>query len=198
MVCVTGILVVFSNLAPKSAIRSQPTSVIVVSVMSREYHLLQVNSLNKQERKHTWFDAAINSLPGIGSNAKSTELPSPPRSWKPVTLQAPLLLGVVGVTLSSTAILTYLSWKSSNDGGLAFARPDEDFSLIVVFASFYLPTLLAVILGTFWSWVDLDTKRLEPYFQLSKPYGASAADSIHLHYPFDFVAIAPIRAFKRR
>ncbi|KAL8978645.1 MAG: hypothetical protein Q9205_005820, partial [Flavoplaca limonia] len=44
----------------------------------------------------------------------------------------------------------------------------------------------------------LDTKRLEPYFQLSKPQGASAADSIHLHYPFDFVAIAPIKAFRRR
>ncbi|KAL8917668.1 MAG: hypothetical protein Q9172_005731 [Xanthocarpia lactea] len=166
--------------------------------MSKEHHLLQANRLNEQERKHTWFEAAINGLPVIGSNAKSTDLPSPSRCWKPITLQAPLLLGVAGVTFSSTAILIYLSWKSRNDGGLAFARPDEDFSLIVVFASFYLPTLLAVTLGMFWSWVDLDTKRLEPYFQLSKPHGASAADSIHLHYPFDFVAIAPIRAFKRR
>ncbi len=165
---------------------------------TKSTYLIYLVSLMSKERKHTWFEAAINGLPGIGSNAKSTDLPSPPRSWKPVTLQTPLLLGVVGVTFSSTANLFYLSWKSRNDGGLAFARPDEDFSLIVVFASFYLPTLLAVILGTFWSWVDLDTKRLEPYFQLSKPHGASAADSIYLHYPFDFVAIAPIRAFKRR
>ncbi|KAL8689126.1 MAG: hypothetical protein Q9224_004717, partial [Gallowayella concinna] len=49
-----------------------------------------------------------------------------------------------------------------------------------------------------WSWIDLDTKRLEPYFQLSKPGGAALANSLELQYPFDFVAYAPLKALRRR
>ncbi len=50
----------------------------------------------------------------------------------------------------------------------------------------------------FWAWVDLDAKRLEPYFQMSKDGGVTAADSLFLHDPFDFVAWGPLRAFQRR
>ena len=52
--------------------------------------------------------------------------------------------------------------------------------------------------GIAWAALDLDVKRLEPYFQLSEPGGASASDSILLHYPFDFLALVPITAAKRR
>ena len=54
------------------------------------------------------------------------------------------------------------------------------------------------MLSMLWSWVDLDAKRLEPYFQMSKVGGASAANSTSLHYPFDYVALAPIQALRRR
>lgn len=33
---------------------------------------------------------------------------------------------------------------------------------------------------------------------MSRPGGALDADSILLHYPFDFVAVASVKAFKRR
>lgn len=49
-----------------------------------------------------------------------------------------------------------------------------------------------------WALVDLDVKRLEPFFQLASAKGATAADSILLRYPFDFMAFAPIAAFSRR
>ena len=49
-----------------------------------------------------------------------------------------------------------------------------------------------------WVAVDLDVKRLEPYFQLLKPGGVSTSDSILLHYPFDFLALVPITAAKRK
>ena len=84
-----------------------------------------------------------------------------------------------------------------NDG-IVFAASLDAFSKAATFSSTYLPTIVAIILSVMWSWVDLDTKRLEPYFQMSKPGGASAADSILLHYPFDFVAVAPVKAFKQR
>ena len=62
----------------------------------------------------------------------------------------------------------------------------------------YLPQMVIVLYGIGWAAVDLDVKRLEPYFQLSKPGGASASDSILLHYPFNFLALVPITAAKRR
>ena len=67
----------------------------------------------------------------------------------------------------------------------------------VAFCYRYLPQMIAVALGVGWGAVDLDVKRLEPYFQLSKPEGASARNSIFLHYPFDFIAFVPINAARR-
>ncbi|EON63050.1 hypothetical protein W97_02277 [Coniosporium apollinis CBS 100218] len=46
--------------------------------------------------------------------------------------------------------------------------------------------------------LPLETKRLEPYYQLSKPGGSLGKDSILLHYPFDFIASVPIAAIKNR
>ena len=58
--------------------------------------------------------------------------------------------------------------------------------------------MVAVLYGIGWATVDLDVKRLEPYFQLSKPGGASASDSMLLHYPFDFLPLVPVTAAKRK
>ncbi len=48
------------------------------------------------------------------------------------------------------------------------------------------------------SWVDLDAKRLEPWFQLSKDSGVSAENSLLLQYPFDFLPFIPLTAFRRK
>jgi hypothetical protein len=48
------------------------------------------------------------------------------------------------------------------------------------------------------SWVDLDVKRLEPWFQLSVKHGTIAENSILLQYPFDFLPFVPISALRRR
>ncbi|PUU72551.1 hypothetical protein B9Z19DRAFT_1137287 [Tuber borchii] len=48
--------------------------------------------------------------------------------------------------------------------------------------------MLVVALGVGWAAVDPDVKRLEPYFQLSKPEGATASNWIFLHYPFEFIS----------
>ena len=58
--------------------------------------------------------------------------------------------------------------------------------------------MVIVLYGIGLAAVDLDIKRLEPYFQLSRMTGASASDSILLHYPFDFLAVVPFTAAKRR
>ena len=67
----------------------------------------------------------------------------------------------------------------------------------VAFCYRYLPQMIVVALGVGWAAVGLDVKRLEPYFQLSKPEGVTASNSIFLHYPFGFVAFVPINAARR-
>jgi hypothetical protein len=48
------------------------------------------------------------------------------------------------------------------------------------------------------SWIDLDAKRLEPWFQLSKEGGEYSESSLLLQYPFDFLPFVPIAAFRRK
>ena len=57
--------------------------------------------------------------------------------------------------------------------------------------------MVIVLYGIVWAALDLDVKWLEPYFQLSKPGGSTATDSILLHYPFDFLALVPVSAEKK-
>ena len=96
------------------------------------------------------------------------------------------------------AVLECLSLVSDRQGGIAFAKDGSKFSYATQFSYMYLPVIIGVLYGMLWSWVDLDVKRLEPYFQMSKAGGAPAQDSIHLHYPFDFIAWAPLRALRKR
>lgn len=118
------------------------------------------------------------------------------RPWKPLTLRTPLLLSVSVVTISLIILLELLARLSQRNGGIVFA--DEKFSSLADFTYLYLPVMISVSYSMLWAWIDLDAKRLEPYFQMSKPGGAKGRDSLFLHYPFDFVAFAPIKAVKRR
>ena len=86
---------------------------------------------------------------------------------------------------------------SIEEKALFFTERVEGFPTSVVFCYRYLPQMIVVALGVGWAAVDLDVKRLEPYFQLSKPEGATASNSIFLHYPFDFIAFVPINAARK-
>lgn len=97
-------------------------------------------------------------------------------------------------------VLSYISVgkNNANGGGLAFAATVDDISAAASFSYLYLPTVIAVFYSMIWSWVDLDSKRLEPWFQLSKSRGAVAENSLLLQYPFDFLAFVPLRAARRK
>lgn len=79
-----------------------------------------------------------------------------------------------------------------------FATSTNEIPIAQSFLYLYLPTIIALLYSIFWSWIDLQIKRLEPYFQLSKPGGASGKDSLLLQYPFDFIPFVPITAIKNR
>lgn len=118
--------------------------------------------------------------------------------WRPITLTSPFLAAVVVVTLGLIVLVCLLlSWSNAHQGVL-FAPDINDLPFWKSFLYLYLPTVISVVYSFVWTWIDLDVKRLEPFFQLSRPGGTTSEDSILLHYPFDFLALVPMKAFGRR
>jgi hypothetical protein len=95
-------------------------------------------------------------------------------------------------------VLEYLLFVSRRDSGLVFAPVINDLPLHRTFLYLYFPTILAVVFSIYWAWIDLETKRMEPYYQLSKKDGALGKDSLLLQYPFSFVPLVPFKAFRDR
>ena len=87
---------------------------------------------------------------------------------------------------------------NDREGFVTFATIDDGLSSRQSFSLLYLPTIIAVVYSMLWSWVDLDVKRLEPYYQLSQIGGTSAERSLLIHYPVDFLAFIPIKAARYR
>ncbi|KAF2140309.1 uncharacterized protein K452DRAFT_299670 [Aplosporella prunicola CBS 121167] len=120
------------------------------------------------------------------------------RTWSPVTLKAPLLCSVIIISGGLIVVIQLLLSSSQKNDGIIFSRDINGLPLSKSFSYLYLPTIIAVLYSFLWSWIDLDAKRLEPYYQLSQECGASAEDSILLEYPYDFAGFVPIKAIKRR
>ena len=119
------------------------------------------------------------------------------KPWKPLTLRAPTMIASLLVTVALIVLIEYINKITIEEKALFFADEAEDFPVGLVFCYRYLPQIIVVALGAGWAAVDLDVKRLEPFFQLSKPEGATASNSIFLHYPFDFIAFVPINAARK-
>jgi hypothetical protein len=105
---------------------------------------------------------------------------------------------VILISLILIVVLQLLLRKSQSNGGILFTPNINSLPLSTAFPYLYLPTILAVFYGFLWAWIDLDIRRLEPYFQLSKNEGATGRESLLLHYPVDFLASVPFKALKFR
>jgi hypothetical protein len=104
----------------------------------------------------------------------------------------------IAICWSLIAVLQFLLHKSEQDSGILFAPRINDLPLSRTFLYLYFPTIVAVVFSIYWAWIDLETKRMEPYYQLSKDDGALGKDSLLLHYPFDFIPLVPLKAAKDR
>ena len=124
-----------------------------------------------------------------------TSLPHP---WKPFTLKTYTLAGIIALCLFLVWVIEFLTIYKSKHGALTFADGNGRFTALQSFSYLYLLTILAVFLGMFYSWVDSDVKRLEPFFQLSYPKGALAQEALTLQYPLDFLVFVPIAAARLR
>ncbi|KAI9676013.1 MAG: hypothetical protein M1817_000756 [Caeruleum heppii] len=120
------------------------------------------------------------------------------RGWRPSTLRSPFLAAPILFSIILIVVLQYLSNNSARDGGVVFLDNIDDFPKSLTFCYDYLPTILTVSLGIIWSQVDLDAKRLEPYFQMSNPIGSLGCDSTLLDYTMDYAMFVPFKAAKHR
>jgi hypothetical protein len=121
-----------------------------------------------------------------------------PKYWTPPALRTPVLVFTIAICWTLIAVLEFLLFKSQRDNGLIFAPKINDLPLRRTFFYLYFPTILAVVFSIYWAWIDLETKRMEPYYQLSKKNGALGKDSLLLHYPFSFLPLVPFKAFRDR
>ena len=69
---------------------------------------------------------------------------------------------------------------------------------MATFTWLYLPSLLAVFHALFWQVVDDEVKRIEPFYQLSRPAGAPAARTIFASYISVPPVLAPLQALRWR
>lgn len=111
----------------------------------------------------------------------------------------PLVLGSFVVASLGLAItIEILAQKSSRQGGLALATSPDSIPSVVTFAYVALPTIFAVLYSSVWTWIDLDICRMQPWFELSRDGGALAETSLLLDYPFEFLAMVPLTAWRHR
>lgn len=149
--------------------------------------------------KSSWSQKLEKIKSRFGHQPVADNEPGLQQPWKPVTMKFSFLALLFLVTVAIIAALEYLHYvsKGFNAGGVAFASSPDVVTSTTTFLYLYLPTLLAVLYAMVWSWVNLDFKRLEPWFRLSTPDGATAEDSILLHYPFDFGPFVPFKSAHR-
>lgn len=118
--------------------------------------------------------------------------------WKPFTMRKRVFLPLATWSVALAGLIEYLAQKSLREGGLALSPTINDIPNLAKFTYMFLPTIIAVIYSIVWNWVDLDVKRIHPWLELSREDGAVAKNSLALDYPYDFVALVPFKAAKRR
>ena len=132
--------------------------------------------------------AALTWTPRTGENG----------GWKPLSMSIPILSTLLLFTLLLIAAVELLAQESQKKGALALSPTLASIPQVASISYQYGPQVVAVAYSLFWSWVDLDIKRMQPWFELSKPEGALARDSLLLDYPYNFIASVPFIAAKKK
>ena len=90
-------------------------------------------------------------------------------------------------------VTEHLRRLSHRDIGIYHAQDTDSIPKSVFYAYNNGPALVVVLYGTMWTFVDLDVRRLEPYFQLSRPRNIPAK-ILFLDYTFKNMFKVPVRA----
>ncbi|KAK4082836.1 uncharacterized protein Triagg1_1726 [Trichoderma aggressivum f. europaeum] len=150
---------------------------------------LRDNTARRLETKTTWYPRVRETFRRRDGSQKG---------WKPLSMTAPILTLLTILTLLIGCAIEALAQLSRSRGGLALSRTQDEIPQYAMISYLYAPNIIAVLYSLVWSWVDLDVKRMQPWFELSKLEGATAENSMFLDYPYDFIATVPIKAARRR
>jgi hypothetical protein len=126
---------------------------------------------------------------------RRSEIYYPQGNWKPVAMRWPFLLFLILLSCGLAVSSEFLYRLSADRPLLRFHMPSE-LPPAQYLAVKFAPTVLAVIYGVFWQIVDIEVKRLEAFYQLSKEGGALAAESINVDYTTSFSWLRPFRALR--
>ncbi|PGH34693.1 hypothetical protein GX50_02481 [[Emmonsia] crescens] len=140
----------------------------------------------------------------FGQDQQSYFYPTDPEqpNWKPFAIRTPFMTLLIVLSILLAAIQEWLCQKSqslanSNDGLIKFNDAVE-VSVASFFCWKYLPTLIFVTYGVLWQITDYEIKRLEPYYQLSRPTGSRASTSLNLDYLSANPFWVPVKSFRFR
>ncbi|KAF2026179.1 hypothetical protein EK21DRAFT_74729 [Setomelanomma holmii] len=125
-------------------------------------------------------------------------------SWRPFSMGKPWLAMLIIIALALAGLQEFLCQLSMKrvreheDGGLITFTKPGNLTITEFFTWKYAPIMTFVFYGILWQMTDFEVKRLEPYYQLSKRSGATAAESLNMDY-LTFVSwLVPLRALRHK
>jgi hypothetical protein len=107
--------------------------------------------------------------------------------WKPLSTKAVVLIPFAIVSVTFAAVVELLVQLGQRRGGFGLSTSAGGISTLTTISFHYLPTVIAVFYGLWWTWVELDVRRLQPWLELSRIKGATGKYSLLLDYPSDFI-----------
>lgn len=141
-------------------------------------------------------DEARRSTFALAKSASATQIFYPQPNWKPFSMRWPWLLMLIFLSFGLAAMEEILFQKYNKDNPLLRFHSADDVNPGIYFMVKFGPTVIAVVYGVLWQFTDFEVRRLEAYFQMSKPEGALAAESINVDYVTSFSFFRPFRALK--
>ncbi|EGS18608.1 uncharacterized protein CTHT_0052130 [Thermochaetoides thermophila DSM 1495] len=123
--------------------------------------------------------------------------PAPQPNWKPFSMRWPYLLFLILLSLGF-AVGVEILYRSARKKPLVTFHSPSDIPPLDYFCVKFLPMISAVTYGVLWQITTYDVMRLEAFYQMSKPGGALAAESINVDYITQFNLLRPFRALWHR
>ncbi|KAK6513892.1 hypothetical protein TWF506_008323 [Arthrobotrys conoides] len=123
-----------------------------------------------------------------------------PPNWRPWEMDWPYLTFLNLLSFGLAGVTEYLIQLSDSIGerGLIQYKTAREVPIDEWIAWKYTPTIVGVIFGVLWQVTDTEVKRNEPYYQMSRPNGAIAKNSLNVDY-FEFLSfLTPFQGIKYR
>lgn len=143
-------------------------------------------------RKHVGTQGTVSKV-----KQQRTETFYPHPDWKPFSMRWPYLLMLILLSVTLAGMTEALYRSSAKTPLVSFTSPQQ-IKPGTYFVIKFLPTIAAVIYGVIWQMTDLEVRRLEAYYQLSKKGGATAAETLNVDYITNLSFLRPLHAYRLR